>query len=129
MTQYKEWLISFGTKLRNERERQKLTRAALAERIGTKHDYIAQLERGDKSPSMRTMLNLLAALDVSPEFLLPNPNKKLCTELDSILNDFTEFLKQQEYATVVALYEITRTAAQYVNNSSIQKNRIRKDRY
>ncbi|MCL1883798.1 MAG: helix-turn-helix domain-containing protein [Defluviitaleaceae bacterium] len=116
MENYKDWLTSFGANLRAERERQGITRVILAERIGTKPDYISQMERGDKAPSMRTLLNVLTALNVSPNFLLSDSGKTQ-DEQEEIVNNFTEFLRQLDAGVVASLYEIVRFSSKYIKSS------------
>jgi transcriptional regulator with XRE-family HTH domain len=116
MDEYKKWVIDFGVRLRAERDRQGLTRVALANLIGTKHNHIAQLERGDKAPSMRALLGLLSALNVSPEFLLSDPNIK-GDDMDNLLRNISGFLKGQDVKVVSALYEIMRFMAEYLQTS------------
>ena len=70
MENYEDWLIKFGNRVREERERQNLTRSALAERANTEQGYIVQIERGSRSPSLKTFTNLLSALGVSSDYLI-----------------------------------------------------------
>jgi transcriptional regulator with XRE-family HTH domain len=113
MEQYEQWLKDFGARLRAERERQGLTRAALAERIDTKQDYIAQLERGNKAPSMRTILNILSTLNVTPDYLMASPHMNN-DERERTLERFTVFLKQLDTKIVSDLFEIVKFLERYV---------------
>ena len=63
-------LVDFGKRLRIEREKQGLTRIALAELAQTEQGYIVQIERGDRSPSLKTFVNLLLALNISSDSLI-----------------------------------------------------------
>lgn len=54
----------FGLALREIRKERHLTQEELAHRSGYHPTYIGQLERGRKSPSLRTILSLAAALNV-----------------------------------------------------------------
>jgi transcriptional regulator with XRE-family HTH domain len=57
-------------RLKSARNRAGLTQTGLAEATGLSQGYIAQIEQGDKTPSLDT-LNLLAeALQVTPGWLL-----------------------------------------------------------
>lgn len=47
-----------------------LSQEELAARAGYHRTYIGQLERGEKSPSLRTLFNLSATLQVSPSALI-----------------------------------------------------------
>ncbi|MCL1878119.1 MAG: helix-turn-helix domain-containing protein [Defluviitaleaceae bacterium] len=113
MDEYKQWLTGFGARLRAERERQEITRIVLAERIGTKPDYISQMERGDKSPSMKTMVSLLSALNVSPDFLMTDPSKKN-DDMERILDKYSGFVKQLDAGVASSLYEIMRFSAKFI---------------
>ena len=108
MLEYKEWLTEFGSRLRAERERQKLTRRELADRASTAQDYIAQLERGDKSPSLQTLVNIIMALDISADVLIFDNTKESQGEIDLIIRDFAVFLKGIRTEEAVALYEINK---------------------
>jgi transcriptional regulator with XRE-family HTH domain len=55
-------MAAFGTCLRDRREQHGLDQATLARRAGTTQTYISRIERGDVSPSERTMRRLLHAM-------------------------------------------------------------------
>lgn len=57
---------AFGRVLRSIRESQGISQEELAARSGYHRTYIGLLERGEKSPSLRTLFNLAGALDVRP---------------------------------------------------------------
>jgi len=57
---------AFGRVLRAIRESRGLSQEELAARAGYHRTYIGQLERGEKSPSLRTIFNLCSAMDVGP---------------------------------------------------------------
>lgn len=52
----------FGSLLRNARRQRGLDQAGLARRAGTTQTYISRIERGDVSPSTRTMARLMHAM-------------------------------------------------------------------
>jgi len=56
--------------LRNIRESRGLSQEELAARAGYHRTYIGQLERGEKSPSLRTIFNLSSTLQVNPSVLI-----------------------------------------------------------
>ena len=62
--------MAFGTNLRAERLRRKLTQQALAERVGVSTAAIAQYELGVKSPSIITAERIASALGVTIDALL-----------------------------------------------------------
>jgi transcriptional regulator with XRE-family HTH domain len=61
---------AFGRVLRRIREERSVSQEALAYMGGYHRTYIGQLERGEKSPSLRTIFALAASLDVTPSNLL-----------------------------------------------------------
>ena len=54
--------MEFGPLLRSARRERGLDQAGLARRAGTTQTYVSRIERGDVSPSVRTMERLLHAL-------------------------------------------------------------------
>jgi len=58
--------VAFGRVLRSIRESQRISQEELAARSGYHRTYVGMLERGEKSPSLRTLFNIAGALDVRP---------------------------------------------------------------
>lgn len=61
---------AFGRALREVRSRQKLSQEQLALKCGVHPTYVSQLERGLKSPSLRTIERLAVALGMRPHLLV-----------------------------------------------------------
>lgn len=57
---------AFGDALREARSRRGISQEDLAARAGLHRTYVSQLERGLKSPSLRTIFQLTDALEVEP---------------------------------------------------------------
>lgn len=57
---------AFGHVLRSIRLSQSISQEALAFEGGYHRTYIGQLERGEKSPSLRTIFDLAKALNTTP---------------------------------------------------------------
>jgi len=55
--------VIFGRRLRELRLARNLTQTELAERCGSNHPFISNLERGVKVPSLTMVLRLAEALD------------------------------------------------------------------
>ena len=114
-----QWLIEFGSRLKAEREKFGLTQNALAEKAHTKQDYIAQIERGVRNPSLRTLLNILAALDVSADHLIYGSTIEkdgaMADAKESTMKDFNGFLARRSADEVVSYYEIARFLSKYVD--------------
>ena len=115
MENYEEWLHKFGNRVRDERERQNLTRSALAEMANTEQGYIVQIERGTRSPSLKTFTNLLTALGVSSDYLIFGTAEEGQGEKESILQDFANLLKRGDAEDIKMLYQL---AAHMMRNKS-----------
>ncbi len=61
---------SLGRKLKNCRGQRGLTQDACAERAGITTRYLADIERGDKTPRLETFIAILNALDASADAVL-----------------------------------------------------------
>jgi len=69
--------IAFGRELRNFRLKRKISQEELGARSGYHRTYIGQLERGEKSPSLRTLFDLAATLGVLPSTLVRTIEKAI----------------------------------------------------
>jgi transcriptional regulator with XRE-family HTH domain len=67
----------FGQALREERKARGLTQEELAFRSGYHPTYVGQLERGQKSPSLRAIIGLAAALQVDGSELIKRVERLL----------------------------------------------------
>jgi len=118
MIEQKQWLSDLGARLRDERQKRGLTQKALASKAKTKQDYVAQLERGTRNPSLRTFMNILTALDISADYLIYGLNKSESESMTDILNDFISFLLRRNAEDVSSYYEIVRFMSKYVDKKS-----------
>lgn len=57
--------IAFGNALRKLRERTGLSQEDFADQCGLDRTYVGILERGKKSPTLRTMLKICVCLEIS----------------------------------------------------------------
>jgi transcriptional regulator with XRE-family HTH domain len=69
----KQDTTGFGPRLRSLREAANLSQRQLAEMIGVVYQNIARLERGDRSPSWKTVVKLAEALGVSTDEFKSEP--------------------------------------------------------
>ena len=68
---------TFGGILRALRLGQGMSQEELAHVSGYHRNYIGILERGEKSPSLRTLFNLAGALTISPSDILKRVERSL----------------------------------------------------
>ena len=59
-----------GEKIKKERLINKLTQAKLAEKVGISPTFLGQIERGEKIPSLETIVNIAVTLNVTIDGLL-----------------------------------------------------------
>ncbi len=59
-----------GEKIKKERLINKLTQAKLAEKVGISPTFLGQTERGEKIPSLETVVNIAVTLNVTIDGLL-----------------------------------------------------------
>lgn len=113
MEKQREIIAKFGERLKFERRKQKLTQQALAEKIGSKQDYIAQLEKGVRNPSLGTVINLLAALDVSADALIFGN----ADDENDIFKKFNEFLTRKTTEEATAYLDIVKFLSKYLDKN------------
>lgn len=61
---------AFGCALRKLRGERALSQEQLADKSGLHRTYISLLERGEKSPTLTTIVRLAAALGIEPHHLV-----------------------------------------------------------
>lgn len=71
---------AFGKQLQRYRERAGYSQEALAEQIECSTIFISYIERGEKSPSLDTLVKLANALDISVDILLGKELKNYTSE-------------------------------------------------
>jgi transcriptional regulator with XRE-family HTH domain len=68
---------AFGRVLVDIRQSKRLSQEEFGARSGYHRTYISQLERGLKSPSLRTIFNLAATLGVAPSDMIKDVERAL----------------------------------------------------
>lgn len=59
-----------GQRIQNVRRARRLTQEKLAEQVEVSASFIGHLERGEKEPSLETMIRLSRSLEVSMDYLV-----------------------------------------------------------
>jgi len=113
--QNEKWLVEFGSRLKSERERQGLTQKTVAQRANTKQEYVAQIESGARNPSLRTVVNIVAALDVSADHLIFGAHKGNAEGMEALIDEFNGFLMKRDVKKVAAYFEIVRFHSKFVD--------------
>lgn len=77
-----------GKRIRTERNNKRLTQFALADEIGVSQNYLGDIERGVKAPSVTTAIRLANVLNVSLDTLFADSLEiNLAEEEDVYLTD------------------------------------------
>jgi transcriptional regulator with XRE-family HTH domain len=67
--------VAFGVVLRQLREQRGYSQEALAHRAGYHRNYIGQLERGEKSPSLAALFNFASVFSKPPSAVVRSVEK------------------------------------------------------
>lgn len=67
----------FRDNLRSRRHALGWTQKDLADKIGAHQPYIADLEKGERHPTLETLAKLSEAMGVSPDFFLSRSRSKI----------------------------------------------------
>ena len=82
---------TLGKRIKEARKKLKLTQEQLSEKANISNVYLGEIERGEKTPSIPVLIDLIEALNVSADYLLRD-------ELNSasviINNELTEKLSK-----------------------------------
>jgi len=62
--------INLGQRIRDARLAQRMTIEQLGERIGKSHNFVGNIERGEGSPSVQTLIDIANVLCVGTDFFL-----------------------------------------------------------
>ena len=122
MSRQKQILAAFGERLKAERKKQGLTQQGLAEKAQSTQDYIAQIERGVRNPSLITLINLLVALDVSADYLVLGVDDKKMSEMENILAKFHDFIIRRNLKDALAYYDIINSLSKHIDSDYSHDN-------
>lgn len=95
----------FGMRLRAARKARGLNIEQLAEKAGISGNYLGEIERGNKLPSLDTFMRLVNELDVSADYLLKDDLKKEYYDLDPELGNRLSELEPMQRKGVMLLLE------------------------
>jgi transcriptional regulator with XRE-family HTH domain len=70
MTDDKNLIARAAKRLKKARQAKKLTQAEVAKKAGISENHYAQIERGEKNPSLSTFTSIIKALGISSAEIL-----------------------------------------------------------
>ena len=104
--------LTMGDRIKEARKNQGLTQEQLAERLDISVEFIGQIERGLKLPSMQVFVKLIENLNVSADYLLRDSVSTGRLFGDNALGRKIEKLKPKQRVALEALIE---TYIQYLD--------------
>lgn len=90
--------IELGRKIREARQKKSLTQEALATLVSLTRTSVTNIEKGRQQVLVHTLADIAAALEVSPEVLMPRPVTSP-NLLDQMLEGYSE--REQEWIKTV----------------------------
>ena len=84
-----EELSTFGERLKNERQKLHISQGKLSETLGFSRNYINQLESGNCSPSLNSLVYIANYFNVSIDYLLTGHEHAAYDSLDASIAQLT----------------------------------------
>ena len=101
---------SLGKKIRRLRINNCLSQARLAEAVDVSTNYIGQIERGDRTPSLDTVIALCNALHASVDYVVSDDistrDDEIMTDIRAQLVKLTPDEKQYFYHMIVSYIQL-----------------------
>lgn len=94
--------VLFGKKIRNIREKQKLSRERLAEMANISTQFLADIETGKKGMSVATLKKICLALRISSDYIIFNRENNAEFSLDAMLVSIPED-KQEDLEKIMQM--------------------------
>lgn len=94
-----------GLKIRNARNRERLTQETLASRVSLTRTSIINIEKGKQQLLVHTLVDLARALNVRPGDLLPDVSQNENSDLNVLLRDKSRKGRDWIKSTVKSLRE------------------------
>ncbi|WP_434510995.1 helix-turn-helix domain-containing protein [Desulfitobacterium sp. AusDCA] len=99
-----------GQRIREERTKYRLTQEQLAEAAQVNESYVGQVERGEKNPSLETVVNIARSLGVTVDYLL---QEEINVEPNGLINELVSLAKNKEPDELRLMLNIWRMISEY----------------
>ena len=108
--------IAIGARIRIAREEQCMTQRGLAKAIGCTPQHISAIERGAKTPTLETFVDIAVALkgpaDVLLQDVLPDWWETWSKEIDRILAPLVPHMRAYIRKQIIEYHQMAETCAQ-----------------
>lgn len=101
--------IYLGQRIREERQKLNLTQEKLSETINVTTTYIGQIERGERRPTLDTLIKISNALGVSIDYLLRESITPASDNLMNLWIQLTHDLSDDEKEMIIDLIKVIKS--------------------
>ena len=102
--------LALGKRIKEARNKLKLTQDALAEKANISNVYLGEIERGTKIPSVPVLVDLAQALNVSADYLLLDSLNSANIIINNEITDKLDKLTPKQRKTALDILNA------YINN-------------
>lgn len=99
-----------GQRIREERTKYRLTQEQLAEAADINESYVGQVERGEKNPSLETVVSIANSLGVTVDYLLQEEVK---VEPNNLINELISITRDKDPDELRLMINICRMISEY----------------
>lgn len=92
-----------GQRIRKERLKHRYSQAELAEKLDISTNYMGQIERGDRKPSLDTLVRICNELGTNLDYLLSD---SLTHDEDGLITDINICLNKLTHNELMMIYNI-----------------------
>ena len=100
--------LEIGSRIRGIRESMKLSRSAFSEKLNISEVFLSQVERGEKSISLKTLTNICNITGVSSDYILfgDQKNSSISKRIIKILDQLPPKANNMIYDLVSSLKDL-----------------------
>lgn len=102
--------FALGRRIRTERQKRHYSQAALAEKLDVSTNFIGQIERGDRKPSLDTLVNICNEYGTSLDYLLSD---SIDSDTDPLITDIKQHLQKFSHEELLFVYNVILTFENY----------------
>lgn len=93
--------FALGRRIRTERQKRHYSQASLAEKLDVSTNFVGQIERADRKPSLDTLVNICNVFDTSLDYLLSD---SLDSNNDPLMTDIKQHLQKFSHEELLFIY-------------------------
>ncbi|MEW6685413.1 MAG: helix-turn-helix transcriptional regulator [Candidatus Edwardsbacteria bacterium] len=101
-------LVNLGERIKKLRKAAGLTQTVLAETLDLSVNYIGAIERGKRSPSLKTLQKIAAALDVTLAELFYFKKEEYKLKKEQLIESLTREMRKKEAEDLFVLSEVAK---------------------